>query len=555
MITNQISDWYASPQTVTVDDMTNFSQDLYQRIAQIGYNKIPCIIDLKGNLIYNSENLTEIILPEGCFIFKETNYNFLTYQTFPIGIAQSTTLDLNSINDGYIVARYSIDPTIPSQTSYKINTSYTITTNINIVTDVLICTIKNGILIENGAFLFEPKQYIINNLTKFYTLNINYANTFPRSSASLTSDNTRFYINDVELINNVPYQKIFSFYDPISGITNENQFGNYLTDSAPINMTFGLVNSVSDTSNNLITIKFLSNAGLVIDALFNYIKYKKINKNFYFMGSDNVNNKGLLIYGNSIYPQYKFYDFCQIIYDVIFYNNKWYLSTDTGIYSGTDIEDVSIINGITIGSYYFKFYNCNGNNILLLINSEYCEFIGNGLTDYYYLSTNGTTFTQYKLPSSSLSGFNDLIANIECNEKVFIAIGQQNVTLGAASVYISYDAINWNSISTITNPNTFTSTAGNNAYKLKYINNKFILLLLTCNVGNSPNFIKLYCSNDGITWFEGNTVRATDLIDRGVANQNIIRRYSLHNDLFYFKGYYIFYGKSCLYSFTLNERG
>lgn len=555
MITNQISDWYASPQTVTVDDMTNFSQDLYQRIAQIGYNKIPCIINLKGNLIYNSNNLTNIILPEGCFIFKETNYNFLTYQTFPIGIAQSTTLDLNSINDGYIVARYSIDPTLPNQTSYKINTSYVVTTNINIVTDVLICTIKNGSLIENGVFLFEPKQYIISNLTKFYTLNINYANTFPRSSSLLTNDNNRFYINDVEVISNVPHQKIFSFYDPISGIANENNFGNYFTDSAPIDMSFGLVNSVSDASNNTITIKYFSNAGLVINnALFDYIKYKKINKNFYFIGKDNVSNKGLLIYGNDINPQYKFYDFCQIIYDVIFYNNKWYLSTDTGIYSGTDIENVSIINGITIGSYYFKSYNYNGNNILLLINSEYCEFVGNGLTDYYYLSNNGTTFTQYKLPSSSPSGFNDLIANIECNEKVFIAIGQQNITLGQSSVYISYDAINWDSISTIGNPNNFTSL-GNNAYKLKYINNKFILLLLTCNTGASPNFIRLYCSDDGITWFQGNTIRATDLIDRGVADQNIIRRYSLHNDLFYFKGYYIFYGKKCLYSFTLNERG
>lgn len=553
MITNQISDWYASPQTVTVDDMTNFSQDLYQRIAQIGYNKIPCIIDLKGNLIYDLNNLTSITLPEGCFIFRETNYNFLTYQTFPIGIAQSTTLDLNSINDGYIVARYSIEPAIPNQTSYKINTSYIITTNINIVTDVLICTIKNGILIENGVFLFKPKQYIINNLTKFYTLNIDYINTIPRSSASLTNFNNAFYINNVAKIDNIPYQKLFKFYEPVSGIANEDGFVSYLADNPPVYLGTDSFWTISNSSDN--TIRINNQAVLINNAWFNYVKYKKINQKFYFMGRDNVSNKGLLIYGYNLTPQYKFYDFCQVIYDVIFYNNKWFLSTDTGIYSGTDIENVSIINGITVGSYYFKSYNCNGNNILLLINSGYCEFVGVGLTIYYYLSTNGITFTQYKLPSSSPSGFNDLVANIECNEKVFIAIGQQNISFGPASVYISYDAINWESISTISNPNYFTSISGNNAYKLKYINNKFILLLLTCNIGNSPNFIRLYCSDDGITWFEGNTVRATDLVDRGVDSLNIYRRYSLHNDLFYFEGYYIFYGKNCLYSFTLNERG
>jgi hypothetical protein len=158
MSNNQQSQW-VNGQVVNATQMTALTQDLYNKLTFITQNYKPCILYLAGDITQVDNNIT---IPDGAFRFEDSdNSATLQYNTGIFGNAQGTTLAVTG--DGYIVARYVLNPTIPNQYNYTFATSYVFVATPIADTDVVICVITAGIISQKSGIF--PYQDITDNHT------------------------------------------------------------------------------------------------------------------------------------------------------------------------------------------------------------------------------------------------------------------------------------------------------------------------------------------------------------------------------------------------------
>jgi len=158
MSNNQQSQW-VNGQVVNATQMTALTQDLYNKLTFITQNYKPCILYLAGDITQVDNNIT---IPDGAFRFEDSdNSATLQYNTGIFGNAQGTTLGVTG--DGYIVARYVLNPTIPNQYNYTFATSYVFVATPIADTDVVICVITAGIISQKSGIF--PYQDITDNHT------------------------------------------------------------------------------------------------------------------------------------------------------------------------------------------------------------------------------------------------------------------------------------------------------------------------------------------------------------------------------------------------------
>jgi hypothetical protein len=158
MPNNQQSQWI-NGQVVNATQMTALTQDLYNKLTFITQNYKPCILYLAGDITQVDNNIT---IPDGAFRFEDSdNSATLQYNTGIFGNAQGTTLAVTG--DGYIVARYVLNPIIPNQYNYTFATSYVFVATPIADTDVVICVITAGIISQKSGIF--PYQDITNNST------------------------------------------------------------------------------------------------------------------------------------------------------------------------------------------------------------------------------------------------------------------------------------------------------------------------------------------------------------------------------------------------------
>ena len=158
MSNNQQSQW-VNGQVVNATQMTALTQDLYNKLTFITQNYKPCILYLAGDITQVDNNIT---IPDGAFRFEDSdNSAILQYNTGIFGNAQGTTLAVTG--DGYIVARYVLNPTIPNQYNYTFATSYVFVATPIADTDVVICVITAGIISQKSGIF--PYQDITDNHT------------------------------------------------------------------------------------------------------------------------------------------------------------------------------------------------------------------------------------------------------------------------------------------------------------------------------------------------------------------------------------------------------
>ena len=158
MSNNQQSQW-VNGQVVNATQMTALTQDLYNKLTFITQNYKPCILYLAGDITQVNNNIT---IPDGAFRFEDSdNSATLQYNTGIFGNAQGTTLAVTG--DGYIVARYVLNPTIPNQYNYTFATSYVFVATPIADTDVVICVITAGIISQKSGIF--PYQDITDNHT------------------------------------------------------------------------------------------------------------------------------------------------------------------------------------------------------------------------------------------------------------------------------------------------------------------------------------------------------------------------------------------------------
>jgi len=158
MPNNQQSQWI-NGQVVNATQMTALTQDLYNKLTFITQNYKPCILYLAGDITQVDNNIT---IPDGAFRFEDSdNSATLQYNTGIFGNAQGTTLAVTG--DGYIVARYVLNPIIPNQYNYTFATSYVFVATPIADTDVVICVITAGIISQKSGIF--PYQDITDNPT------------------------------------------------------------------------------------------------------------------------------------------------------------------------------------------------------------------------------------------------------------------------------------------------------------------------------------------------------------------------------------------------------
>jgi hypothetical protein len=158
MPNNQQSQW-VNGQVVNATQMTALTQDLYNKLTFITQNYKPCILYLNGDVTQVDSNVT---IPDGAFRFEDSdNSAILQYNTGIFGNAQGTTLAVTG--DGYIVARYVLNPIIPNQYNYTFATSYVFVATPIADTDVVICVITAGVISQKSGIF--PYQDITDNPT------------------------------------------------------------------------------------------------------------------------------------------------------------------------------------------------------------------------------------------------------------------------------------------------------------------------------------------------------------------------------------------------------
>jgi hypothetical protein len=143
---NQQSYWYIG-QVVTALQMNNFTQDLYARFTDLTQQQAPCILNI-GAI---SQSMGDVTVGAGSFRFPDATYGFLPYDTGIFGNAPSATIAVTG--DGFIVARYTITPTSPTQTNYTFPTEYLFVASVDPVTDVMVVQINSGVISGYGNFL------------------------------------------------------------------------------------------------------------------------------------------------------------------------------------------------------------------------------------------------------------------------------------------------------------------------------------------------------------------------------------------------------------------
>lgn len=517
MITNQISDWYAAPQTVTVDDMTNLSQDLYQRIAQIAYGKLPCILNMAGAITI-SNNI--ISIPSGNFIFNETNLNFLTYQTFPIGSCQASSINIAN-KTGYIVARYTLNPLIEGQTSYKINTTYVYTNVINNATDVLVCAVSNGVKLYDGKYLFENKKYNFNLLgykillknTPLYNMLYNANNEVliaferERNKIIITYDGITYYdafeagswffdtsagfsYNNNNWV--IPAKQNNNFYATTSN-NNGKDWSGVLLETSELDLGY-----ISKNINNVFYISLDKRQGSIFTKFF----YSQDLTNWQNVTINDVN-----------------------MYDLIYVNGFYAVGT-TGIYFGSDITQLNKINNSPTFVYQQKIMYNNGIFIIYTIDPS-------NLSGMYYYSNDGINWIAKNLTTTLFES----IQNIVFGNGIWVMVLKTIIGGNVVSDKILYsnDGINWTEA--ILNDEFYTDIASVHSknYILSFVNNKFIIVkpfiknFALTNATNQGGALFLY-SNDGINWINGNFASFN--------NQQMIR--AIKNDMFYINNVYLF---------------
>ncbi len=149
---NQQSYWF-SGQTVTATQMNAFSQDLYARITDItetpGNISQGCILNI-GSIVQTGGN---VAVAAGSFRFPDAVYAFLPYNTGIFGNADAATVAVTG--NGFIVARYVVNPTSMSNTNYTFATSYIFVTSVNTTTDCIICVVTSGTISGPGTYFIN----------------------------------------------------------------------------------------------------------------------------------------------------------------------------------------------------------------------------------------------------------------------------------------------------------------------------------------------------------------------------------------------------------------
>lgn len=146
-ISNQ-SNWLFE-QFVTNTQMNTLSNDIYDKLTALTQNLGSGILYLNGSIMQGAGN---IILPAGGFRFSDATYIYIPYQTGIFGFTEAQTVTVSG--NGYIVARYSINPTVSNATNYSFPTSYYFVAT-PLSTDCVICTITAGNISGYGNFLIN----------------------------------------------------------------------------------------------------------------------------------------------------------------------------------------------------------------------------------------------------------------------------------------------------------------------------------------------------------------------------------------------------------------
>lgn len=145
---NQLSFWYTG-QTVTSPAMSNFSQDIYSRFAQLTENQ-----STTSGVILSLASLSQaggnVTIGAGSFRFKTSTLPDTPYSTAVFGNAPSAVVAVTG--NGFIVARYVQSPLSVNETNYTFATSYLFVASVVAATDCLICTITAGVISGYGAF-------------------------------------------------------------------------------------------------------------------------------------------------------------------------------------------------------------------------------------------------------------------------------------------------------------------------------------------------------------------------------------------------------------------
>lgn len=146
-ISNQ-SNWLFE-QEVTYTQMNTLSNDIYDKLTALTQNLGPGILYLNGSITQGTGN---IILPAGGFRFPDAAYVYIPYQTGIFGFTAQQVIAVSG--NGYIVARYSITPTVSNATNYSFPTSYYFVAT-PLSTDCVVCTITAGNISGYGNFLIN----------------------------------------------------------------------------------------------------------------------------------------------------------------------------------------------------------------------------------------------------------------------------------------------------------------------------------------------------------------------------------------------------------------
>lgn len=150
---NQQSYWNPSQLVVAnggTSDMTSLTQGIYQQLGQLVQQHVPCILS------YGADNIPTagtISVAAGSYAF--TNDNSMPFNSGPIfGNAASATISYGAGNNGYIVARYSVN-IVAATENYTFPVTYMFLLNgvgYDAIYDCLVCVINSDTIVSYGPY-------------------------------------------------------------------------------------------------------------------------------------------------------------------------------------------------------------------------------------------------------------------------------------------------------------------------------------------------------------------------------------------------------------------
>lgn len=186
---NQFSSWYPN-QTVTALQMNQLTEDIYSKFTYLTETNSPMILNLGGNITEGGGNVN---LPAGSFRFASTAIPYLPYDTGIIGNAAAATVAVTG--NGWVVARYSVNPAASGSYTYTFPTTYVFTSSTPLITDCIICIITAGVITGYGnfavqnLFTYDGGENTI-NISTLFGLNPNIGFSVTNSGATNTMTST-----------------------------------------------------------------------------------------------------------------------------------------------------------------------------------------------------------------------------------------------------------------------------------------------------------------------------------------------------------------------------